>query len=119
MYTSQSGPTFATNQGRIRTLVDVRAVSLLTRLLALLLLAIGRCFALPCGLLGSLGGFGCLRLGGRLRGSRGGSFASGGSGLMVTIVKECPFEPNRVDTTHFGCHYMSELLVDKVAVDES
>jgi len=48
--------------------VDVRAVSLLSRLLALLLLAISRCLALACSLLGSFGCFGCLRLGRRLGG---------------------------------------------------
>lgn len=88
-------PKFSTNfaklsQENTRTLVDVRAVSLFTRLLALLLLAISRCLALPCCLLGSFGGFGCLRLGRCLGGGRGGCFAGGGSRLKIIVVKTYP-----------------------------
>ena len=62
-----------------RTLVDVRAVGLLARLLALLLLAVsgGRGLALARRLLRRGG----LSLGRRLRRGRSGGLAGGGSGL--------------------------------------
>ena len=65
---SESASASSPMEGGIQTFVDVRAVSLLSRLLALLLLAISRCLALACSLLGSFGCFGCLRLGRRLGG---------------------------------------------------
>jgi hypothetical protein len=62
---------------RWRTLVNVRAVCLLSRLLALLLLSISRGSRLTFA--GSF--LRALRLGGRLRSGGCGGFASGGCGL--------------------------------------
>jgi hypothetical protein len=107
-HTSQSASIVNPSQGRTRTLVDVRAVSLLARLLALLLFTVSGCFALPCGLLGSFGGLGCLRFGWCLGSGGGRGFASSGSGLQeLSVLVYMRWRGE----AYFGCHWRWGVVV--------